>query len=199
MKTEKVRKPFLLPSWSDDAVAGAFSGFMGRILSAPFDVVKIRYQLLNRDVPNPPSMMQSFKTIIKDEGFLALWKGNLAATFLWVSYALLQFGLYGVFKKMAEDYDRKINKPTEKSARKITLFKTSLLFLAGASAGSIATFATYPFDVMRTQFAVQGKVKVYNNFKSFITYTYHHHGIRGIISIKIFFRIYIKKTFSLIF
>jgi len=50
-------------------------------------------------------------------------------------------------------------------------WNTLSLFLAGAGAGIMATLATYPFDLMRTQFALQGKNKVYNNMGSFITHT----------------------------
>jgi solute carrier family 25 thiamine pyrophosphate transporter 19 len=36
-------------------------------------------------------------------------------------------------------------------------------FIAGASAGAVATTATYPLDLLRTRFAAQGKEKVYTS------------------------------------
>jgi solute carrier family 25 thiamine pyrophosphate transporter 19 len=91
-------------SLSDDALAGAFSGFVGRIITAPFDVVKIRQQLLYNSIPimrNPLMTMSStFKQVIQEEGILALWKGNLSATILWVSYSAFQFGVYGFLKEI---------------------------------------------------------------------------------------------------
>ena len=59
------------------------------------------------------------------------------------------------------------------------LMRTLVLFLAGASAGIIATATTYPLDIMRTQFALQGKDVVYKTMSSFITQTYRNKGISG--------------------
>jgi solute carrier family 25 thiamine pyrophosphate transporter 19 len=50
------------------------------------------------------------------------------------------------------------------------------MFLAGAGAGIMATLATYPFDLMRTQFALQGNNKVYNNMGAYITHTISEKG-----------------------
>ena len=93
--------------YSDDALAGAFAGFMGRITTAPFDVIKIRQQLTTTTGTTTkqtiaPPITPIFRQIIRDEGVLALWKGNLSATFLWVSYSAVQFGIYGSLKEVVE-------------------------------------------------------------------------------------------------
>ena len=62
---------------SDDAAAGAFSGVAARLLTAPFDVIKIRFQLQNRENAKYLSMLQAFRTVIREEGFLSLWKGDI--------------------------------------------------------------------------------------------------------------------------
>ena len=85
-------------SLSDDMVAGAISGVVARIISAPFDVLKIRSQLQvhdNNTIKSATSVVQGFRDIIKNEGFFALWKGNLSATYLWITYAIVQFTAYG--------------------------------------------------------------------------------------------------------
>lgn len=43
----------------------------------------------------------------------------------------------------------------------------------------IATILTYPFDIMRTQFALQGSQKFHNSFHSYATYTFKTFGLRG--------------------
>jgi solute carrier family 25 thiamine pyrophosphate transporter 19 len=80
---------------SDDVFAGAFAGVVARTVSAPFDVLKIRSQLQSGPGAEPLGVLGSFRRIINNEGFFALWKGNLSATYLWVSYAMVQFSVYG--------------------------------------------------------------------------------------------------------
>ena len=58
-------------SFSNDAVAGAFAGVVARLLTAPFDLVKIRFQLQNHlkgAVPKYNSILQTFKVIVREEG-----------------------------------------------------------------------------------------------------------------------------------
>lgn len=111
---------------SDDALAGAFSGFMGRVITAPFDVVKIRQQLaLSSAKPiHTMNVSSTFKKVIEEEGILALWKGNLSATILWVSYSAVQFSVYGTLKEAFQSVDnyRSWN-------------EVSVLFVAGGISG----------------------------------------------------------------
>jgi Mitochondrial carrier protein len=68
----------------DDILAGAFSGTVSRMITAPLDVLKIRAQLHFNG--KTPSMMSSLRSIVKEEGVFALWNGNLSATYLWITY-----------------------------------------------------------------------------------------------------------------
>lgn len=183
---------------SDDILAGAIAGAAARLVTAPFDVLKIRFQLQFADKVKYTSMAQAFATVIKEEGLVGLWKGNISATYLWISYAMVQFGTYGflrqTFDHIPDPFISKINAncalfddPT--TCRKATAlddkpkqgraWKAFLLFLAGAGAGISATSATYPFDIMRTQFAIQGKEKAFTSMHSFITHTFRTQGVKG--------------------
>ena len=184
---------------SEDVLAGAFAGLVARALTAPFDVLKIRYQLLCRRVTQTPSMYQAFKTIVQEEGIRALWKGNLAATYLWISYGVVQFGVYGAMKDWFDSDRLPVDSNKEKSRPTFSLRnKALLMFIAGSIAGNeaggssnlinsiplyyigtAATIATYPFDIMRTQFAVQGKTKAFTSIASYVGQTYKTYGIRG--------------------
>ena len=62
-------------SISDDVIAGAITGVVARIITAPFDVLKIRFQLQKIetgvngiDGTKYRSMIQAFSTIIREEG-----------------------------------------------------------------------------------------------------------------------------------
>lgn len=177
------------PSVLRDMIAGAFAGFVGRLVTAPFDVIKIRFQLQSPDRAKYKSLGQAFRLVVKEEGFTSLWKGNLAATYLWVSYVMIQFGAYGVLKRFGETLVAEADIVNDKSEigeckRKPMMvnnrwMQAVALFVAGAGAGIGATVATYPFDIMRTQFAIQGNVKTYDSMKSFVTATWHTRGLSG--------------------
>ena len=57
--------------------------------------------------------------------------------------------------------------------------RASVLFLAGAGAGIISTVSTYPFDIMRTQFALQDKNPMFPTMNSFIINTLKTKGVSG--------------------
>lgn len=172
----------------DDVIAGAFAGAIARLVSAPFDVMKIRFQLQSADNAKYTSMAQGFRSMVKEEGIYSLWKGNLSATYLWISYAMVQFGVYGILKTWGEEAPNPFLNSKERSEVKFNpnngshfAWKTFVLFLAGAGAGLAATAATYPFDIMRTQFALQGSTKTYSSISSFISTTMKEKGVKGIV------------------
>ena len=46
----------------------------------------------------------------------------------------------------------------------------------------IATASTYPFDLTRTQFALQGKERLHISMQSFMSHTIAKHGVRGLFT-----------------
>ena len=188
--------------------AGAYAGALARLIAAPFDLLKIRFQL-QQSIPSQggavkyKNMWQACKTIMKEEGIGALWKGNIAATYLWISYSMVQFGVYGLLKDTGESLEAKFaaqlsndrsdpfwnramrgQDSGSKGAPNNVLqsnryLHTLLLFLCGAGAAVVATGATYPLDIMRTQFTIQGKEKIYPTMASFISNTFQKQGIKG--------------------
>ncbi len=88
-------------------------------------------------------MTQSIRSIVQEEGILGLWKGNIPGLCLWGTYSLFQFASYGVYKSLFIVLDSEI------------VSSTVVNTLAGGAAATTATALTYPFDIMRTQFAIQ--------------------------------------------
>lgn len=141
------------PLWHN-SVAGAVAGAGARLATAPLDLVRIRRQL-DRSVTYPrPSLWTNFVNIVKNEGgILALFRGSLAATYLWVGYSTVQFGVYGNIKSSYETYaDPTLSHPT------------IIAFLSGGTAGLCATLATYPFDICRTTFAASSAPTIQSSF-----------------------------------
>lgn len=148
MLKRKKKNP-VYPGWHD-FVAGAVAGAGARMLTHPLDLIRIRRQLAAYSSEHVsekafPSMWQSAKDVIEKEGGIrGLFRGNLAALNLWVSYTAVQFYSYNAAKKYFQGMY-----PGEEH-------RTGVAFCAGASAGVIATISTYPTDLMRTIFAARG-------------------------------------------
>ena len=127
------------PAWHN-WVAGGVAGAGSRMATAPLDLIRIRRQLQATTVVYPAeSMWASWKKIMETEkgGIAALYRGNTAAIYLWISYAAVQFAVYTPVRAAWKDLP-------------------GAAFGAGAVAGVCATLATYPFDVCRTTFAARG-------------------------------------------
>nr|OQO26890.1 Mitochondrial thiamine pyrophosphate carrier 1 [Rachicladosporium sp. CCFEE 5018] len=152
-------------------VAGAAAGLVSRFCIAPLDVLKIRLQLQYHSLSDPLSsptparrplgVVQVARNILQHEGITGFWKGNVPAEGLYLSYGAVQFwayrtttqGLNTMSNALKRDYGRAIP-------------GTAMSFIAGAAAGTAATTATYPLDLLRTRFAAQGPERVYPSLLS---------------------------------
>ncbi|KAI8979405.1 mitochondrial carrier domain-containing protein [Mycotypha africana] len=132
-----------------------------RAVIAPLDVVKIRMQLqthrthfgFRKDGPNVANVKysnitQAFRTILKEEGIRGLYKGNMPAEYLYLSYSAVEFWAYKQLEQFIETVDKNQRVP-----------HTLKTFGSGMLAGCAATSATYPFDLLRTRFAAQQQQK----------------------------------------
>lgn len=141
------------PGWHD-FVAGAVAGAGARLLTHPLDLIRIRRQLAFGDTTkqhgrtsstSSSSLWQDVVQVVQNEGGIrGLFRGNVAAIGLWVSYTAVQFYSYGVTKP----YFQSVFVENEPS--------TVVAFCAGGSAGVAATLSTYPLDLCRTIFAARG-------------------------------------------
>ncbi|KIW87697.1 mitochondrial thiamine pyrophosphate carrier 1 [Cladophialophora bantiana CBS 173.52] len=141
-------------------IAGGIAGLVSRFVIAPLDVVKIRLQLQPHSLSDPLScdgikgpiykgVFSTLRAIVRDEGIRALWKGNIPAELMYITYGGVQFTAY-----------RSI---TQAQAMLPTRPPPSLeSFISGAGAGAAATSITYPLDLLRTRFAAQGPEKIYS-------------------------------------
>jgi solute carrier family 25 thiamine pyrophosphate transporter 19 len=93
----------------------------------------------------------------------ALWKGNVSAELLYLSYSSIQFLTYTSI-------------PALLPARWPKEAKT---FVSGSLAGAVATSTTYPFDLLRTRFAASAEDKVYSSLRYAVGSIYSAEGSRG--------------------
>jgi solute carrier family 25 thiamine pyrophosphate transporter 19 len=147
---------------------------------APLDVVKIRLQLQTHSLSDPLShhdlrgspiykgTLPTIKHILREEGITGLWKGNIPAELMYVSYSAIQFTTYRTVTLALQTAIGEHRMPAAMES-----------FIAGASAGAVATTATYPLDLLRTRFAAQGTEKIYTSLLSSIRDIAKSEGPRG--------------------
>ena len=67
---------------SQQLLAGAVSGTVNRMFIAPLDLLKVRFQIQSISTAHHhfyTSLFDATRTIIREEGMWAFWKGNVSA------------------------------------------------------------------------------------------------------------------------
>ncbi|ETW08651.1 hypothetical protein, variant [Aphanomyces invadans] len=142
--------------------------------AAPLDLLKIRFQVQvgvksTKFPRHYMSLVHALSTIYREEGLRTFWRGNVAATLLWVSYSGVQFGTYQALRNVLVDVDGDGHDGNH----------WALNSLIGATSGVVATVSTYPFDRCRTVISSQGVPKVYHNMRHFFAASIQREGIKG--------------------
>ncbi len=133
------------------------------MFTAPLDVVKIRLQLqVSGDKYD--GILQTMRLIAKEEGVLALWKGNVPAAVMYVLYGAAQFSSYTVYNNWLTDFEQQY---------KLRIGPASHSFILGSAAGCTSTLISYPFDLLRTRFASE---PTFSKLSSTLRSIHHHEG-----------------------
>jgi Mitochondrial carrier protein len=155
-----------LPKEIRNIVAGGAAGMLAKSVVAPLDRIKILYQVTSAEfkIRNIPTVVRN---IIANEGYAALWKGNIATLLRVFPYAGVQFMVFDWIKmwqlRKHEMHDDKQQHPPSPSrtedasanqhSRKFGLTAMESLE-AGMVAGTVSVVCTYPLDLARAQLAV---------------------------------------------
>ncbi|EGG21684.1 mitochondrial substrate carrier family protein [Cavenderia fasciculata] len=158
-----------------ELIAGAMSGALTRCIVAPLDVVKIRFQLQKHDTSHAhqsavykstlqqeySGVFQTLSKITREEGYRALWKGNLTAEILWISYGAAQFACYSSLNRILdENYTKNICKDEHYKPPPI------ISLVSGGLSSAAATLLSYPFDTIRTNIvSKKHHVSIYETLK----------------------------------
>ncbi|KAI5966157.1 TPC1 [Candida pseudojiufengensis] len=139
-------------------LAGSISGGVSRAITAPLDTIKIRLQLQQHTFKHRITVPTIVKNLLKEEGIIALWKGNVPAEILYIIYGGVQFTSYSILSKslsrLEDDY-------------KLKLSSASHSLLVGLGAGFASTIITYPFDLLRTRLVANKKKNLLSMTKVF--------------------------------
>ncbi|MFQ6646219.1 hypothetical protein Gotur_019085 [Gossypium turneri] len=167
-----------------DASAGAISGGISRTVTSPLDVIKIRFQvqleptsswaLLRGDLSGSSKytgMSQATKDILREEGLLGFWRGNVPALLMVMPYTAIQFAVLNKLKTFASGSSKTVDHLS---------ISPYLSYISGGLAGCAATVGSYPFDLLRTILASQGEPKVYPTMRSALFDIISTRGFRGL-------------------
>lgn len=154
------------------ALAGGTAGVSARLLSNPLDVLKIRFQLQEEAISKKclqskyTGVLQSFRTILHEEGLGAFWKGTVPGTWLYFVYGSVQFTCFDI-----------VNRTLTGKVKNSSVCS----FVSGCAGGAGATLVSYPLDILRTRLIGQGSHsnKYYKNLSSGIVMMYREAGIRA--------------------
>ncbi|KAK6335985.1 mitochondrial thiamine pyrophosphate transporter [Orbilia blumenaviensis] len=115
----------------------------------------------------------TMRTIVREEGVTALWKGNIPAELLYLTYGAAQFFMYS----QAQSYLSTLPLTSH-------LPQTFINTISGGLAGGMATSFTYPFDLLRTRFAASkgrsgSSQRVYSGLGVAIRGIFRDEGVKG--------------------
>lgn len=163
-------------------IAGGLAGMVAKSVVAPFDRIKILYQVSSAQfrITHLPSIANK---IVQTEGVKALWKGNTATLIRVFPYSGIQFMVFDrcktfLLREQETTYlkEKAINPQTPKP--RWGLSPVESLF-AGMTAGGISVIATYPLDLTRAQLAVLRTKKGPDNI-GFVGALYGNYKNRGV-------------------
>ncbi|GAB7352096.1 hypothetical protein MBLNU459_g2596t1 [Dothideomycetes sp. NU459] len=150
----------------DDAYAPLVAGSAARVLAAiavsPIEMFRTRMQASHPDAATPTGVfkdtLSGVQEMVKSEGYRSLWRGLSLTLWRDVPFSAFYWWGYEYGREALHDARERrrardpTNRPRSRSTSELD-HKTVLTdsFIAGASAGAIAAFATTPFDVGKTR------------------------------------------------
>ncbi|GBG24661.1 Mitochondrial carrier protein [Hondaea fermentalgiana] len=126
---------------------GGAAGAIARSTVAPLDRVKILMQTshLQGTEAKYGSVLGTARQIIKDEGVMRLWRGNLTNCVRVVPHTATQFVSYDKYKSLLLNDGEKMTVPVR--------------LMAGALSGMTAATVTHPMDVVRIRLQTQAELR----------------------------------------
>ncbi|XP_013198490.2 mitochondrial thiamine pyrophosphate carrier [Amyelois transitella] len=136
-------------------VNGAVAAAVATVVSYPFDTVRTRLIAEEKRHKVYKGFFDASATMIRQEGFTALFKGLVPTLGQIAPNAGIQFAVYKLFSNNILNRIKFFQRSDVDMFRTI---ETSLLgnLLAGSLAGLVAKTAIYPFDLVKKRLQIQG-------------------------------------------
>lgn len=124
-----------------DFLAGGVSGSVAKTIAAPIERVKLLLQTQSGADKKYTGILNCFSRVIKEEGVLALWRGNMSNIIRYFPTQAINFSMKDQLNRIFCKYDSK------KEPAKFFMGK----LLSGGCAGAIGLLCVYPLDFARTR------------------------------------------------
>lgn len=163
-----------------DFMAGGVSGGIAKTVTAPIERVKLllqvqdaSQQMADTGVKKYDGIVDCFKRVNKEQGFLSFWRGNWANVIRYFPTQALNFSFKEKYQKLFVRYDSKTD---------FWKFFAGMLASGGAS-GATSLLFVYPLDYARTRLGADvgnEAAREFNGLGDCLKKTYQQDGAVGL-------------------
>jgi hypothetical protein len=154
------QKKAVYSTWPS-VLSGGFSSATTKTMTAPLSRMTILLQVSSDSAGKNFNLMESLRSVVRNEGIRSLWKGNLVSVIHKVPYGSVNYYAYEYTKvRLLRPF---WNSDTDPGIH--------VRFLCGLAGGACASSLTYPLDIVRTRLATASKSggTIYGTMKDIIT------------------------------
>ncbi|GJP29778.1 hypothetical protein CLOM_g19616 [Closterium sp. NIES-68] len=200
----RARRRQLLPRPVLDAVAGAVSGGVARVVVSPLDVIKIRFQVQLEPIHTPHAAGPAASlagagraAAMAAAGAARASKSKYTGLVQAAREILREEGVQGFWRgtvpglllvmpytaiQFVVIHRFKSLMTGSHRTEDHKQLRPELSFVGGSVAGIAATVGSYPFDLLRTVLASQGEPKVYSGMRAACAGIVRERGVRGLFA-----------------
>ncbi|KAF3202104.1 Mitochondrial dicarboxylate transporter [Orbilia oligospora] len=125
---------------------GGASSMWAAVFTHPLDLNKVRLQTAKKVGNGPkPGMVDTFRTIFRNEGFLGLYSGLTASLLRQATYSTTRFGIYEELKGMVKKPNKELPLPT--------------LIALSSTSGFLGSIAGNPADIINVRMQQDGALE----------------------------------------
>ncbi|KAG7383511.1 hypothetical protein PHYPSEUDO_003604 [Phytophthora pseudosyringae] len=162
---------------SKSFLAGGMAGIVAKSALAPLDRVKILFQVNDQQKFNFRNAARMARNIYVQDGFHALFRGNMLNIFRVIPYAGLQHSGFDFFRHKFHAYNfRKAERDGSADMPKLSNLQ---LVTAGSLAGGLSLVVAYPLDIVRARYMVQMGKHRYTSIYEAVATMYKVDGVRS--------------------
>lgn len=137
-------------------LCGSFAGCSATLMSHPFDVIRTRMISQYNFTKAYTNIKQAIYLLVKNEGFLGLYRGFLPTIIQIMPYSGAQFAIYKVLKSYCHKYNDNGDYIMFNIYKNDTKFQIQSSLICGAFSGLFSKVLVYPLDLIKKRLQIRG-------------------------------------------